>query len=116
LPPLRPTVRCLAVAATTCVLLLSPVLYALEFRLADGGTFHQPIFWRSGPRGVDLLAFFTPNPNHKLFGTPWRNWLTGQYGGYVENVAALTFVGLTVVIVAIWRYRFRPPRVWLLLM
>jgi hypothetical protein len=110
-----PAIRSIAVAGATCVLLLSPVLYALWFRLADGGTLHQPILWRSGPRGVDLLAFFTPNPNHKLFGEPWRAWYTGQPNGYAENVAALTWTGLIVVGLAIWRYRLRPPHVWTVL-
>lgn len=115
--PLLPasTVRCLTIAAASCLLLLSPLLYALGARLSDGGALHQPIFWRSGPRGVDLLAFFTPNPNNKLFGLPWRTWLTTQYGGYAENVAALTLGGLFVIGVAIWKYRFHPPRVWLFL-
>jgi hypothetical protein len=106
-------VRSVVAAGVTCVLLLSPVLYVLYARLSDGGAFHGPIYWRSGPRGVDLLAFFTPNPANKLFGMPWRAWLTSQDNGYVENAAALTIVGLLLVSFAIWRYQFRPPRVWL---
>jgi hypothetical protein len=106
-------IRSVVAAAVACVLLLSPVLYALYYRLSDGGALHGPIYWRSGPRGVDLLAFFTPNPANKLFGMPWRAWLTSQDNGYVENVAALTIVGLVLVGVAICRYEFRPPRVWL---
>lgn len=109
------TVRCLATAGVTSILLLSPLLYALQSRLSDGGMLHRPIFWRSSPRGVDLLALFMPNPSHKLFGAPWRAWLTAQYGGYVENVAALTLVALFIVGIAILRYHFRPPRVWLAL-
>lgn len=113
LPRPAVVIRCVIAAAAACVLLLSPVLYALYARLSDGGTLHGPIYWRSGPRGVDLLAFFTPNPANKLFGMPWRAWLTSQDNGYVENVAALTIVGVLVVTVAVWRFRFRPPRVWL---
>jgi hypothetical protein len=106
------TARYLSVAAATCALLLSPVLYALWFRLSDGGWFHQPIFWRSGPRGVDLLAFFIPNPNHKLFGQPWRSWLMGNPEGFAEHTVALTFTALIVLAIAIWRYQFRLPREW----
>lgn len=107
--------RFLVIAGSTSLLLLSPVLYALQLRLADGGLLLRPIFWRSSPRGVDLLALFMPNPNHKLIGGTWREWLTVQNGGYVENVAALTLVALFTIGIAIIRYRFRPPRVWLAL-
>src|SRR5688500_5789844 len=44
--------------------LLSPVLYAVGLRIADGRWDWEQIFWRSSPRGVDLAAFFLPNPNH----------------------------------------------------
>src|SRR5262245_10820432 len=73
--PWRRTFSYLSVAAVGCLLPLLPVLYALWYRLSDGGSLHEPIFWRSGPRGVDLLAFFLPNPNHQLFGAPARAWL-----------------------------------------
>jgi hypothetical protein len=106
-------VKLLAVAGVVCTALLSPVLYAFRSRLADGGELHGRIFWRNSPPGVDLLALFTPNPNHAWFGGPWREWLTGESGGYVENVASLTIVGIAVVAVAVWRYRFRPRRPWL---
>jgi hypothetical protein len=104
--------RTVAVAVATTTVLLSPVLYTLSVRLADGGDLHGPIYWRSGPKGVDLLALFTPNPGNKLIGDSARVWLTGLNNGYVENVAALTFVGALLVAFAAWRYGFRPPRVW----
>jgi hypothetical protein len=104
--------RLAGIAALAFGVLLSPVLFALRYRLSDGGELHGPIFWRSSPRGIDLLSLFAPNPNHALYGAPWRAWLTTGPGGYIENVASLTIVGLLVVAVAVWRYRFRPPRVW----
>jgi hypothetical protein len=104
--------RFVVVAGAACALLLSPVLFALWHNLADGGVLHGQTFWRSSPAGVDLLALFSPNPNHALFGGPWREWLTGRPNGYADNVAALTVVGVAVIAVAVWRYRFRPPRVW----
>ena len=115
LPPARPLFRSVLVAGVTCGVLLSPVLFAFGYSLADGAAVHGRLFWRSSPSGVDLLALFMPNPNHALFGGPWRAWLTVQPNRFVENVASLTFVGLAVVAVAVWRYRFRPPRVWLVL-
>ncbi len=115
LPPARVAGGLIAVAGLTCGVMLSPVLFALRARLSDGGTLHGPVFWRNSPSGVDVLAFFTPNPNQPLFGTLWRDWLTGQPGGYVENVASLTIVGVVVVAIAVWRYRYRPPSMWLTL-
>jgi hypothetical protein len=114
-PSIAAGVRMAAAATAAAALVLSPVLYALAARLADGGSLHGPILWRSGPRGVDLLAFFTPNPANKLFGMPWRAWLTSQDNGYVENAASLTVVGLLVVGAALLRFRFRPPRVWIVM-
>ena len=58
---------------------------------------------------------FSPNPNHVWFGAPWRDWLATQPSGYIENVASLTLVGWAVVAVAVWRYRFRPPAVCVVL-
>ena len=104
--------RTAVIAAASATILLSPVLYTLFIRLADGGELHGPIYWRNGPRGVDLLALFTPNPTSKLFGTQARDWLAGLNNGFVDNVAALTVVATLLVIVAAWRYRFRPPPMW----
>jgi hypothetical protein len=104
--------RLAGVAVVTATVLLSPVLYTLSVRLADGGELHGTIYWRSGPKGIDLLALFTPNPSNKLFGSPARAWLTAQNNGYAENVAALTLVATALVAFAVWRYRFKPPPLW----
>jgi hypothetical protein len=113
--PPRAAARFFVSAAAACVLVLAPVLVALSYSLADGATLHGPNYWRSTPAGVDLLALFTPNPNHPLFGAPWRHWLASRPNRFEENVAALTFVAIAVLAVAVWRYRFRPPRVWVAL-
>lgn len=107
--------RATLVAAVACATILSPILFSLWFRLADGGELRAPIFWRSSPAGVDLAAMLAPNPNHYLMGGPWRAWLTSRPEGYVDNVASLTFVGLVVVAMARWRYNFRPPPAWVAL-
>lgn len=114
--PRPPTaVRFVAISGAACTMMLSPVLIVLGYNLADGGVLHGPAYWRSTPAGVDLLAWFTPNPNHALLGEPWRTWLASRPNGFAGSVASLTFVGLAIVAVAIWRYRFRPPRVWIVL-
>lgn len=107
--------RALRLAASgvgVCALLLSPVLYALGARLLEDRFPRPRTFWRSSPPGVDLLALFTPNPNHQLFGGPWRDWLTTLPGGFVENVAALGWVPLAVIGLAAWRLKYRPPAIW----
>ena len=113
-PPFT-AVRLVLAAAAACALVLAPVLVALGYSIADGATLHGPTYWRSTPAGVDLLALFTPNPNHPLFGAPWHRWLASRPNRFEENVAALTFVAIAVLAWAVWRYRFRPPRVWLVL-
>jgi hypothetical protein len=112
LPPPGVVLRFVFFAGAACTLLLSPVLFALWHNLADGGVLHGPTLWRSSPAGVDLLALFAPNPNHALLGGPWRHWLGTRPNGYAENVASLTIAGVAVIAIAVWRYRFRPPRVW----
>jgi hypothetical protein len=116
MPALRPkvsTVKYLAASAVALVLPLTPVFYALAFRLRDDGVLQQTVHWRSSPRGVDLLAFFGPNPENGWFGEGLRRWLAQSPNGYMENVAALTLVGLLTVGLAVWKYRFRPPAAWL---
>ncbi|HWK10927.1 MAG TPA: hypothetical protein VNR64_12790, partial [Vicinamibacterales bacterium] len=102
-------------AALGCVLPLLPFFLALRARVSDGGRFHAPIHWRSSPRGVDLLSLVAPNPNSALVRDWLRPWFDHQPGAFAENVASLTFVGLAVVAIAVWRYRYRPSRLWLAL-
>ena len=54
-----------AVGAMVAAMLLSPVLYAVSVRIADGRWDFEPIYWRSSPQGVDLAAYVLPNPNHR---------------------------------------------------
>lgn len=92
--------------------LLSPVLYAVSLRLLEGRFESPPIFWRSSPPGVDLLAFLVPNPNHPLAPAALRQWLAaGRSDAYLENVASLSFVSLGVLLLA-WLRGWRPPRLW----
>jgi hypothetical protein len=91
--------------------LLSPVLYAVGVRIADGRWDSESVFWRNSPRGLDLAAFFLPNPNHPLASDAIRAWLTPRPDAYYENVASLTFVALLTIGIA-WRTGWRIPRLW----
>jgi hypothetical protein len=107
-------VRAASIAGVVATILLSPVLYAIGVRLADGRWESSHVFWRSSPPGVDLLAFFLPNPNHPLAPAAIRDWLTPRPDAYAENVASLTWVAIAVIAIA-WRAGWRVPRVWIAL-
>ena len=91
--------------------LLSPVLYAFGIRIAEGRWDREQIFWRSSARGIDLVSFLLPNPNHPLAPAAIRDWLTPRPDAYFENVASLTFVALATLVIA-WRAGWRIPRFW----
>ena len=59
-------VKAILIAGLACAGPLAPVLYGLTERVADGQFVNPKIFWRSSPRGVDLLSFITPNPLHPM--------------------------------------------------
>ena len=104
-------VRLGAVGAIVATILLSPVLYAVGVRIADGRWDSEPVYWRSSPQGVDLIAYFLPNPNHPLAPDSIREWLSPRPDAYYENVASLTCVAL-LTIVGAWRLGWRIPRLW----
>ncbi len=86
---------------------LSPVLYGASVQVFNGTWVSPPIYWRSSPRGVDLLAFVTPNPSH-----PLMVWLFGQPqlaapSVFVEYTASLSLIALAVIAVAMWRAGLR---------
>jgi hypothetical protein len=100
-----------AVGATVAAMMLSPVLYAVGVKIADGRWDSEPIYWRSSPPGVDLAAYLLPNPNHPLVPQAVRQWLSPRPDAYFENVASLTFVAMLTIFGA-WRAGWRIPRLW----
>jgi hypothetical protein len=104
-------VRLGTAAAIFAAALLSPVLYAMGLRIAEGRWDPERIFWRSSPRGVDLVSYLLPNPNHPFAPAAIREWLSPRPDAYFENVASLTFVALMTIGVA-WRAGWRMPRLW----
>ena len=104
-----------AVGVVAAGLGLMVYLQAAVARMAEHDFASPPVLWRSSPRGVDALAFFLPNPNHRLFGRPSHDWLQRERAdGFEENAAALTLVAPLVIAVAFWPRR-RLPRRWTLL-
>lgn len=108
----RHAARLIAIAGGVAAVLASPLLYAAVVRLVRGEFDMPPIFWRSSPSGIDLLALVLPNPNHPLAPEAIARWLTGRPQAYIENVASLPFVALAIAVLA-WRAGWRPSRWWL---
>ena len=100
-----------AVAVAVCLALTSPLLVGLALRSVDERLPETAIYWRSSPRGVDLLAYLVPNPNHPWFGDTTRQWLLpDRPDAYPEYIAAFPLVALAVIAVAAWRRHV--PRRW----
>jgi uncharacterized membrane-anchored protein YitT (DUF2179 family) len=100
------------IGGLACAGPLSPVIYGLGRGIVDGQFVSPPVLWRSSPRGVDLLAYLHPNPNH-----PLSKWLLGDGQAsapvvFVEFTAAFSLVAATIVIVAVIWARFRPRAGW----
>lgn len=100
-----------ALAVATCALLMLPVIAGVVLRAIDGRLPATETFWRSSPRGVDLLAYFVPNPNSPWFGDTTRPWLLPPRGdAFPEFVASFSLAAFAVIAVAAWRGLL--PRIW----
>ena len=116
LPTLGPSpLKVTVVAALACAGPLAPVLYGLGERIAEGRFVTPSIFWRSSPRGVDLLSFVTPNPLHPLMRWLWNDPLVVRPTHFVEYTASLSLVSLLVIGVAILGAGYRPRKRWFVL-
>lgn len=101
--------RVAAGLAVTCLVCL-PLLHVMVRALVGGRYVEPAVEWRSGPRGVDLVALLLPNPNHVLWSWEWLHTLPN---GYVENVASQSLVALAVVVGVGLRDRRVLPGLWL---
>ena len=105
------TARAILIGLLACAGPLTPVLYGLGERIAEGRFVSPPTLWRSSPHGVDLLRLFEFNPNHALF-----RWLDDrQINAPVdlgEYTAALGLTSLIVIAVAMRRAGYRPRIGW----
>jgi hypothetical protein len=91
---------------------LSPVLYGLGERLADGRFVSPPTLWRSSPRGVDLLGLFRFNPSHPLVRI-FDDQQAADPSAFVEFTAAFSVVTLAVIAAAVFRAGYRPRAGWI---
>lgn len=94
------------------VALLTPVLVGILLRAVDGRLPLTPVYWRSSPRGVDLLAYVIPGPAHPLLSPVTGSWFMPPQGdAFPEFVAAFPIAAWVLVFVAWWRGRL--PTMWL---
>lgn len=105
-------VRAAAAGVFACAAPLSPVLYGLGERAIDGRLVLPATWWRSSPSGVDLLAFFAPNPNHPLVRTFLYDPQSVVPVTFVETTAALSLVAVGIVAWAVMHARYRPGAGW----
>ncbi len=109
--PSRHVLKAAAVGVLAMLLPLSPVLYAFGERLAFDNSVGTPVYWRSSPPGVDLLAFVLPNPNHALWGAPIQDLIvrmSQRPDGYPEFTASIPYVAIGLFVLAWWRFGWRP--------
>ncbi len=75
-----------------------------------------PVLWRSSAPGVDLAAFFLPNPNHPLAPPAMTAWLAAQ-GGRLRGAGRVALARRRCSSSGWpgWQAEFRPNRFWLAL-
>jgi hypothetical protein len=112
--PLLSQARHAAIAAIACIAILSPVLSVTTSSVGQRGFMRPDVWWRSSAPGVDLLAFFAPNPLHPLVGWISFDWVSSLPGGFNENVASLPWVALGVIVGAVMWAGFRPIKGWVI--
>jgi hypothetical protein len=112
--PVLSRARHAAVAALACIALLSPVLSVTTSSVGQRGFMRPDVWWRNSAPGVDLLAFFAPNPLNPIVGWMSFDWVSSLPGGFNENVASLPWVALGVIVGAVMWAGFRPIKGWVI--
>jgi hypothetical protein len=99
-------------AVVTSLVALLPTLIGIGQRFASGRMPAEKLFWRSSPRGVDLLGYLVPNPNHPWFREHTRFlFMAPGLDAYPEYVASFSLVALLVIAIAARRESL--PRMWI---
>ena len=113
IPDLGPLpIKAVLVGVLACVGPLSPILYGTVEGVVDGRFVSPRIFWRSSPRGVDLLSLITPNPNHPVMRLLLGDPQAAAPTIFVEYTASFSLVAIIVIAAAVWLAGYRPKPVW----
>jgi hypothetical protein len=98
------------VAGLVCTAVLSPVLSASTATFSQRNWISPTVPWRNSAPGVDLLAYFMPNPLNPIVGSFSHAWYASLPNGFSENVASIPWVALgTIAACALWTRR-RPHK------
>ncbi len=100
-----------ALSVLVCLTLILPLLVGVMLQYLRTQLPETATFWRSSPRGVDLLAYFVPNPMHPWFGGWTHGWLLPpNEDAFPELVASFSLCAWVAIAVAAWRGSL--PRRW----
>ena len=99
--------------AVACAGPLSPVIYGLGQGIVDGQFVSPPVFWRSSPRGVDLLAYRrTPIPITRSRAGCWVTARPRRRSCSSSTPPRSVCVAIGIVIAGSRWARFRPKPGW----
>lgn len=99
------------VAVAGCLVLLMPLVVGIALRFARNQMPETEILWRSSPRGVDLLAYLVPNPNHAWFGDSTHDWLLPPQGdAFPEFIGSFSIVAAALILIGMWLHAV--PALW----
>jgi hypothetical protein len=110
---LSPYAQAAVIAGLVCIALLSPVLSATGSPFSERNWISPQVWWRTSAPGVDLLAYFVPNPLHPLFGSWTYDWFASMPSGFNENVASVPWVAMLTIAAAVMLGYFRPHKGWI---
>lgn len=101
-----------AIVVGTCLVGVAPSVSGIIERYLSGRLPDTTVFWRSSPRGIDLLAYVVPNPLHPWFGKWTKHWfMPPQEDAFPEFIGAFSLVAIAAIA---WAWRRRGlPRFWL---
>jgi hypothetical protein len=100
------------ISVAACVVLLLPELVGIAIRVGNNRLPDTPVYWRSSPRGLDLLGYLVPNPNHAWFGGITRRWfMPPDPDAFPEFVGSFSLMALMLAAVGTWHRGL--PRIWL---
>lgn len=106
--------RVYAAGAAGGLVVLSPLIYAVVVQAAAGNveSLGAPVLWRSSARGLDLAAFFAPNPLNPWMASVTAGWIGSLPEGFAENVTSIPWTLLGFVLAGVVVYQAPLPRAW----
>jgi hypothetical protein len=108
-----PYAQATVLAALVCIAMLSPVMFANGVPFSERQLISPQVLWRSSAPGLDLLAFFAPNPLNPFFGSLSYDWFATMPAGFNESVASVPWIAMLTIAGGVWLGLFRPHKGWI---